>query len=278
MTHPQSFTPSQTIFIMWIYECIIDAIYKLLWIFFKLKGGVIMKMQSFVLIMTLFVFLFGFLTANVIAQENFPSRDSKEWNDLTVAQRWQAVNIPEDNLSKMSTNDLIEHCVNFDFMWDVFNYPNYGIGLNVVIENHNGLRELLNRKDSGRLILDFYKKIDLNKITEISEPADRGEFVGKIFFLDLFLSHPNILNQFQGNEKELIKSILRTHDNSLGINAKTGKDFYCGYSISTKALLIGRALDHFKGRKTDDSALKEMDLSKLSNEKYNKIIQEARKL
>ncbi|MDW7679439.1 MAG: hypothetical protein SCK70_02675, partial [bacterium] len=100
----------------------------------------------------LLLFLTCCFVLTVFAQEKFPSRDSKEWNDLTVAQRWQAVNIPEDKLNKMSTNDLIEHCVNFDFMWDIFNYPNYGIGLNVVIENHNGLRELLNRKDAGKLI------------------------------------------------------------------------------------------------------------------------------
>lgn len=214
----------------------------------------------------------------VYAQQAFPSRDSKEWNDLTVAQRWQTVNLAEDQLKNMSTNDLIEHCVNFDFMWDIFNYPNYGIGLDVVIENHNGLRELLDRKDAGKLMLDFYKKIDLDKITEISEPADRGEFVAKTFFLELFLSHPNILNQFQGNEKELIKYILRTHDTCLEINATTGNDFYCGYSIRTKALAIGRALDRFKGRKTNDPALENMDLSKLADEQYYKIIEEAREL
>jgi len=226
----------------------------------------------------LLLFLQCCFVLTVFAQEKFPGRDSREWNDLTVAQRWQAVNIPEDQLSKMSTNELIEHCVNFDFMWDIFNHPNYGIGLNVVIENHNGLRELLYRKDAGRLILGYYKKIDLNKIIEIAEPASRGAFVGKIFFLELFLSHFNILNQFQGNEKELIKTIIRSHDTCLEINAKTGKDFYCGYSIGTKALAIGRALDRLKGRKTDNPALEEMDLSKLSDENYHKIIEEARQL
>ncbi|MDW7679440.1 MAG: hypothetical protein SCK70_02680, partial [bacterium] len=109
-------------------------------------------------------------------------------------------------------------------------------------------------------------------------PADRGEFVAKAFFLELFLSHPNILNQFQGNEKELIKFILRTHDTCLEINAKTRKDFYCGYSIGTKALAIGRALDRFNGRKTTEPAFEEMDLSKLTDENYNKIIEEARQL
>jgi hypothetical protein len=229
--------------------------------------------------MIVLLFLQCCFVLTVFAQEKFPSRDSKEWNDLTVAQRWQAVNIAEDKLNKMSTNELIEHCVNFDFMWDIFNYPNYGIGLNVVIENHNGLRELLlNRNDAGKLLLNFYQKIYFNKITEIGKPTARGEFVAKAFFLELFLSHPNILNQFQGNEKELIKTILRSHDTCLEINAKTGKDFYCGYSIGTKALAIGRALDRLKGRKTDNLALEGMDLSKLTDENYHKIIDGARKL
>lgn len=234
-------------------------------------------MISKLLYMIALLFLTCCVVLTLFAQEKFPSRDSKEWNKLTVAQRWQAVNIPEDQLSKMSTDELIEHCVNFDFMWDIFNYQNYSIGLNFIIDNHNGLRELLNRKDSGKLILDFYNKIDVHKITEITELADRGAFVAKAFFLELFLSNPNILNQFQGNEKELIKFILRAHDTCLELNIQSGEDFYCSYSIRTKALAIGRALDRLNGRKTTNPAIDEMDLSKLSDENYHKIIEEARR-
>jgi hypothetical protein len=226
----------------------------------------------------LLLFLRYCFVLTVFAQEKFPSRDSKEWNDLTVAQRWQAVNILENELHKMSTNELIEHCINFDFMWDIFNHQNYGVGLNVVIENHNGLRELLNRKDAGKLILNFYKKIELDKITEMSKPADRGEFVGKVFFLELFLSHSNILNQFQGDEKQLIDAILKTYDTSLEINKKNDRDYYCGYAVGTKILAIGRALDRLKGRATTDPAIETMDLSKLTDAAYQRIIEEARQL
>ena len=212
------------------------------------------------------------------SQETFPSRDSEEWNGLTVAQRWQAVNIPEDELNQMSTSDLIEHCINFDFMWDIFNHSNYGVGLNVVIENHNGLRELLNRNDAGESMLNLYNKIDLNEVIKIKEPVDRGEFVGKIFFLELFLCYPKILNQFKGNEKILIDSILRTYDTCQEINKKAGKDYYCGYSINTKILAMGRALDQLKGRKTAYPALEEMDLSQLTNDQYQEIINEVRRL
>ena len=214
----------------------------------------------------------------VFAQENLQARYSKEWNDLTVAQRWQAVNIPEDELNQMSTNDLIEHCVNFDFMWDIFNHSNYGVGLNVVIENHNGLRELFNRSDAGELLLDFYNKIDLNKIKEIEKSADRGEFVGQIFFLELFLSYPSILKQFQGDEKILISSILKTYDACLEMNNESEKDYYCGYSINTKVLVMGRAIDQLKGRETTDAALEEMDLSQLTGDQCQEIINEAREL
>jgi len=177
----------------------------------------------------------------------------------------------------MATNELIEHCVNFDFMWDIFNNSDYSSGLNVVIENHNAMRELLNRKDAGKLIFNYYRKIDLNKITEINEPADKGKFAAKVFFLELFLSHANILDQFQGNEKDLIKGILRSHDICIDINVKYGKDFYSGYSIGTKALAIGRAIDNAKSRKSIEPAIEKMDLNRLSKEFYEKIIDEARK-
>jgi hypothetical protein len=237
---------------------------------YKYYGG---KMKRIILIV-----LIGLINTTIFTQVKYPSRDSKEWNDLTVAQRWQAVNIPEDQLSQMSTNDLIEHCIDFDFMWDIFNHSNYGIGLNVVIENHNGLRELLNRSDAGELLLDFYNKIDLNKIKEITESADRGEFVGQIFFLELFLSYPSVLKQFQGNEKILIDSILKTYDTCLEMNEKSEKDYYCGYSVNTKILAMGRALDQLKGRETTAAALEEMDLSQLTEEQCQEILNEAREL
>jgi len=149
--------------------------------------------------------------------------------------------------------------------------------VNIVIENHNDLRELLNREDAGELILDFYKKIDLDKVTEISKPADRGEFIDKIFFLELFLSYSSVLNQFQGNKKILNDSILRTHDTCLEIDKEMGKDYYCGYPINTKILAMGRALDQLKGRKTAYPALEEMDLSQLTNDQYQEIIDEVRR-
>lgn len=214
----------------------------------------------------------------LIAQEKYPSRNTKEWNELTVAQRWQAVNIPETHLRKMSTNDLIEHCINFDFMWDIFNYQDYETGLNVVISNHNGLRELLDRKDAGRLILDFYRKIDPNKITTIKELIERGEFEGKIFFLELYLSHSNILRQMRGKETDLIKAILMSHNICLDINSKTGKDYYSGYSILTKALVIEKALVQYKGLKESEAKIQNLDISSLSNKKYKKIIEEASRL
>lgn len=222
--------------------------------------------------------LMSLLNASIFAQVKYPSRDSKEWNNLTVAQRWQAVNIPEDSLPKMSTIELIDHCLNFNFMWDIFNHPNYEIGLNVVIENHNGLRELLNRKDAGELILEYYQKINLEEVVKMDEPADRGKFVGKVFFLELFLSYPNIMNQFQGNEQRVIAAILQTYDRCLKINEENERDYYCGYSIGTKIMAIGRGLDHLNNRETTDMAIEDLDLSKLTDEHCRKIIEEARKL
>lgn len=163
-------------------------------------------------------------------------------------------------------------------MWDIFNYETYGIGLNVVNEQHNGLRELLNRKDSGEQILNYYNKIDLKKVTEINEPVKRGEFVAKIFFLELYLSHFNIIKQFEGNEIELIKSILLSHEKCLQINSEHHEEFYSDYSLRTKALLIGCALEKLKRIKMVELELERLDVTKISNTKYMQLIEEAKKL
>jgi len=214
----------------------------------------------------------------MIAQTHYPSKESKEWNDMTVAERWKAVNIPEEKLKIMTTQELINHCLNFSFMWDIFNHPDYQSGLQSVAGLHNALRELLNRHDADAMILDYYRSVDLEKVKTYTQSIEIGQFVAQIFFLELFMSYPSVLNQFKGDEKALIKAVLKSHNRCLSINAEKDRTWYCGYSIGTKALVIGRILEQYEGSKLNNPAIDRLDLRKLTKCDYDGIIRKAREL
>lgn len=81
---------------------------------------------------------------------NFPVRPGTEtWSNLvTEEDRFSAMQIPEDQLVSMSTQDLVITCMNYPawLYFTAFNNPQDGIDIN--IHNFNGLQELMKRADA----------------------------------------------------------------------------------------------------------------------------------
>ena len=84
------------------------------------------------------------------------------WQYLeTNDERWAALQIPEDMLSTMSTEDLVEACMNYPLSLDCFAYNDVQHGLSNVISRFNGFAELKKREDAFDKVLDFYsRKLD----------------------------------------------------------------------------------------------------------------------
>ena len=68
--------------------------------------------------------------------------------------------IPEDQLVSMSTQDLVITCMNYPawLYFTAFNNPQDGIDIN--IHNFNGLQELMKRADAPVELLSVYKQMD----------------------------------------------------------------------------------------------------------------------
>ncbi|MCK5817066.1 MAG: hypothetical protein KAH15_03590 [Candidatus Marinimicrobia bacterium] len=203
-------------------------------------------------------------------------RDSNEWNDLSVSERWQAVNIAEDQLEIMSTYDLLIQCLDFDFMWDIFNHPNLELGLNAVIGNYNALNKLLNQNDAGRIMLNYYNSINPQEVTSKKDLIQKGEFAGRILFTELFITYPKVIEQFKGNEKEVINSILDSYDKCMEVNRALGKEYYSNFDFGIKVLTIGRLQNQAKGNENTNLAIKNLDLHELTDELYQDILNKAR--
>ena len=115
---------------------------------------------------------------------NFPVRPGTEaWGSLvTEEDRFSAMQIPEDQLVSMSTQDLVITCMNYPawIYFTAFNNPQDGIDIN--IRNFNGLQELMRRADAPVELLSVYKQMDVARMAPKSKAINHILVTQKVLF------------------------------------------------------------------------------------------------
>lgn len=91
---------------------------------------------------------------------------SAEWAAFSSRDEMRfACEIPSDILSSVSTETLVELCLNYPLVYDVFAYDNLETGFKSVSNDFNGMRELANRKDNATSLLTKLALYNLNTIS-----------------------------------------------------------------------------------------------------------------
>ena len=97
------------------------------------------------------------------------------WQYLeTNEERYAALQLPDDMLSAMSTEELVEACMSYPLALDCFAYNDVEQGINSVISRFNGFAELKQRDDAFDKVLDFYSR-------KLDEIATMGGSIGYVF-------------------------------------------------------------------------------------------------
>lgn len=91
--------------------------------------------------------------------------DSPEWQTFnTHDEMLEACTIPDDILKEISTRELAELVLNYPMLTDYQLFSNIDQGMDIQIENFNGLRELLNRADGLETLMALYNDMELTKV------------------------------------------------------------------------------------------------------------------
>ena len=94
------------------------------------------------------------------------------WQYLeTNEERYAALQLLDDMLSAMSTEELVEACMSYPLALDCFAYNDVEQGINSVISRFNGFAELKQRDDAFDKVLDFYSR-------KLDEIASMGASIG----------------------------------------------------------------------------------------------------
>ena len=121
----------------------------------------------------------------------------------------QSLQIPDTDLSQMSTEQLIQAYVDCPLTGYMFGYNTFQSGFERVYNEFNGLQELLQRKDAAKKVIEYYTKIRVDGYDKNWDDIKKGTFTFQFMYIEILLCQPEILNQLSKSElKYLIKELL----------------------------------------------------------------------
>jgi hypothetical protein len=182
-------------------------------------------MKNFVILITLITFL-----PNLLAQTNDAYNfdlvtNMSDWRDIPYPEKVERIQIPEKILKQMSTEGLVETCLNYPLfiVTLAYNYPQHGF--NQIVAEFNGFSELFNREDAASILLKKYIDMDLE-----------GKFRGDLFYMEFLIAQNEILAKLSDYEVVILlescfeKIISKQH---IG---------YSAFFMQVTPLIMGRTL------------------------------------
>ena len=142
---------------------------------------------------------------------NFPVKPGTEaWNKLeTETERLSALQIPDNILKTMSTQDLITTCMNYPAMGYYTAYNNPQEGMDVIIQNFNGLQELMNRSDAPNLLLATYKQMNNKFMSSQAKLTNQASGSIKKNYFEWLINQDAILNKMNEDDRSTLLEEVR---------------------------------------------------------------------
>jgi hypothetical protein len=91
----------------------------------------------------------------------------EEMRNLTYAEKLKRRQIPEDFLTKLTTEALFYQFVSCDLSPGMYLYNTAQVGFRRMVEQLNMLPELLNRRDAGSVFLTILQNVDVSNMDGI---------------------------------------------------------------------------------------------------------------
>jgi hypothetical protein len=164
-----------------------------------------------------------------------------ENHDMTskeVAEYW---NLPKDICECISTEGLIETCLNYPDIDLILAGANPQSGYNMVAERFRGLEELSSRSDRATYLLKKFKEIDpLGYNTDWNDIDISGYIINNIWYYQIILSQYINLETFTNKQKkiELIEEAIETYDKCKE-DTENNNDIF---SLGSTAVVMGRLM------------------------------------
>lgn len=164
---------------------------------------------------------------------------SREWLALgSHDEMLKVCQIPEEILSKMSTDALVETVLKYPLYGDMLAYLNLQEGFNSVSANFNGISTLMNRNDSGTALLKKYHSMNPEALDKRWGLEEQGQYDASFTYIEMLLAQDVILSKLTSSEQQdLLAAAL-----AKGRAKQKHIEVYGHFGLERTALLLGRTL------------------------------------
>lgn len=176
-----------------------------------------MKKQYFLFISALFFCVLLLGQDKITTPYDFPLKPGMaEWEKLNSGKEMlDACQIPEEILKNMTSQALAETCINYPLYIDYLAVNDEREGISLIINDFNGLKELSEREDGYKELIDTYKKIPiLNSKTKVNAKQENSPF--QIIFVELILGDNAFMNKMNADDLVHLKAaVLEKYQNKV---------------------------------------------------------------
>jgi hypothetical protein len=167
------------------------------------------------------------------------------WKSLkNNAEKVQVCQIPGDVLATMNTKTLLNVCLDYPLLPDIFAFNNIKDGFGKFENDFNGFRELIKRDDAPKELLGLYKTLDPMSIPGEGSILEKGAYVFGFSFIELFISYPSVIEKYSTKEKkEIVGELLLKKEKK-----KSRPDWYQNIGMQTNDLAIVRMIQSDQGK------------------------------
>ena len=187
------------------------------------------------------IILFFALCYSVILlgqQYDYPIKPgTDEWRLLkTHKEQLDVIQIPEDILLKMSTDDLLKTCLNYPLSFDLYAYNTLYEGVSRSVPYFNGFQELLKRKDNFDCLYNYLLREDVRKVTsKYAEPMMIGDKFILNSIVETFLSFDEVMKNTTSEQKEKLAEFT-----SVVLDYKTQTGIFSEFSHASSTSLLSK--------------------------------------
>ena len=159
------------------------------------------------------------------------------WASLnTTAQMLQALQIPGNTLSAISTPGLLATCLDYPLLSDIFLGSRLQRDFRTVLGNFNGYDELRQRPEAATLLLQRYQLMTPGCLPS---PAEQGSYSFGFSYVELLLAQDEYLAQLSAAQR---RSLLREALAKYAAKKPLRDDVYGYFGLKTTAFVLARVM------------------------------------
>ncbi|MCF7832419.1 MAG: hypothetical protein K9N05_02435 [Candidatus Marinimicrobia bacterium] len=143
------------------------------------------------------------------SNDNIGSEINGGKEHITYIEMLEVLQIQNEEIQKMPTEQLLNTCIDCPLIFKIWLNSSVQEGVEILINEYNGLQELLIRKDAGTELLKIYMKMDPHAFYHDWNDIQRGKYTFKFAFVEMLLAQETIISLLTKEERlSLLQELL----------------------------------------------------------------------